>query len=120
MSVELTRDGAVVVVTLNRPQRRNAVDHATLLALREIQADIAAGAPRETRVIVLTGAPPAFSAGADLAGVEEAEFARDLGIVLRGFGQLPLPVIAAIDGPALGAGASSPSPPTCGWRPPTR
>lgn len=105
MSVELERDGRVARVTLNRPQRRNAVDHATLLALLQIQADVAAAAPTDVRVVVMTGAPPAFSAGADLTGVEEGDFARDLAATLRGFGRLPVPVIAAIDGPALGAGA---------------
>ena len=55
-------------------------------------------------MLVLTGAPPAFSAGADLTGVEEGEFARLLGQVLRGFTELPIPTIAAVDGPALGAG----------------
>lgn len=105
MSVELERDGRVARVTLNRPQRRNAVDHATLLALLQIQADVAAAAPTDVRVVVVTGAPPAFSAGADLTGVEEGDFARDLAATLRGFGRLPVPVIAAIDGPALGAGA---------------
>ena len=105
MSVELIRDERVAVVTLNRPQRRNAVDHDTLLALLDVQAEVAAAAPKDVRVVVLTGAPPAFSAGADLTGVEEGDFARDLSAVLRGFGALPVPVIAAIDGPALGAGA---------------
>ena len=55
-------------------------------------------------MLVLTGAPPAFSAGADLTGVEEGEFARLLAEVLRGFTELPIPTIAAVDGPALGAG----------------
>ncbi len=90
----------VLVVTLDRPQRRNAVDHATLLALADAQRRAAAA-----RVLVLTGAPPAFSAGADLTGVEEGEFTRLLGQVLRGFTELPIPTIAAIDGAALGAGA---------------
>jgi enoyl-CoA hydratase len=90
----------VLVVTLDRPERRNAVDHATLLALLAAQREAAAAA----RVLVLTGAPPAFSAGADLTGVEEGEFAALLGEVLRGFGELPIPTIAAVDGPALGAG----------------
>lgn len=58
----------------------------------------------ELRVLVLTGAAPAFCAGADLTGVEEGRFATDLGRMLRGFGSLGVPVIAAIDGPALGAG----------------
>ena len=96
-------DGAgrtgVIVVTLDRPQRRNAVDHATLLGLLDAQREAAAA-----RVLVLTGTPPAFSAGADLTGVEEGEFATALHEVLRGFGELPIPTIAAVDGPALGAG----------------
>ncbi len=61
--------------------------------------------PGAIRAVVLTGKPPAFSAGADLNGVEEGQFATDLAAVLRGFTHLPVPVIAAIDGPALGAGA---------------
>jgi enoyl-CoA hydratase len=90
----------VVTITLDRPERRNAVDHATLLALLDAQA-----ACRDARVVVLTGAPPAFSAGADLTGVEEGVFATDLRRVLHGFTELGAPVIAAIDGPAMGAGA---------------
>ena len=105
MTVDLHHDGLVAVVTLDRPERRNAVDHATLLELLDVQAAVAARAPGAIRAVVLTGAPPAFSAGADLNGVDEGQFATDLGAVLRGFGSLPVPVIAAIGGPALGAGA---------------
>ena len=89
----------VLVVTLDRPERRNAVDHPTLLALLAAQREATAA-----KVVVLTGAPPAFSAGADLTGVEEGEFATALHRVLRGFTTLAVPVIAAVDGPALGAG----------------
>jgi enoyl-CoA hydratase len=89
----------ILVVTLDRPERRNAVDHATLVGLLEAQREAASA-----RVVVLTGAPPAFSAGADLTGVEEGEFATALHRVLRGFTSMPVPVIAAVDGPALGAG----------------
>lgn len=94
-----TSDG-VAVITLDRPDRRNAVDHPTILAILEAQAAVAAA-----RVVVLTGAPPAFCAGADLQGVREDVFAADLRRALEGFIHLPCPVIAAIDGPALGAGA---------------
>lgn len=103
-TVRVERNERIELITLDRPERRNAVDHPTLLQLLEVQAKIAADAPHDVRAVVLTGAAPAFSAGADLTGVEEGEFTTDLGSVLRGFGSLPVPVIAAIDGPALGAG----------------
>lgn len=91
----------VVTVTLDRPERRNAVDHPTLVALLAAQAE---ARTERARVLVLTGAPPAFCAGADLTGVEEGEFARALAAVLRGFTELAIPTIAAVEGPALGAG----------------
>ena len=91
----------VVVVTIDRPERRNAVDHATLLDLAEAQRDALDG---DARALVLTGAPPAFCAGADLTGVESGEFVDALVTVLAGFTQLPMVTIAAVDGPALGAG----------------
>lgn len=91
-----------LVVTIDRPHRRNAVDHATLLELRAAQLAAADGG---ARALVLTGAPPAFCAGADLSGVEDQEFVRALLDVLQGFGALPFTCIAAIDGPALGAGS---------------
>lgn len=102
--VRVDRQDRVALITLDRPERRNAVDHPTLLRLLEVQAEIDEAGP-DVRAVVLTGAPPAFSAGADLHGVEAGQFATDLGSVLRGFGRLRVPVIAAIDGPALGAGA---------------
>jgi enoyl-CoA hydratase len=60
---------------------------------------------RNARVVVLTGAPPAFCAGADIAGVDEDVFAADLRRVLEGFVALDAVVLAAVDGPAMGAGA---------------
>ncbi len=103
MTVHVDRQGPTVVLTLDRPAKRNAVDHSTVLELLEAQRSIAAD--QSVRVVVLTGAPPAFSAGADLDGVEEGRFATDLVTALTGFGALTVPVIASIDGPALGAGA---------------
>ena len=91
----------VIVITIDRPERRNAVDHDTLLALSEAQREAAAGG---ARVVVLTGAPPAFCAGADLNGVESGEFVTALVAALRGFTELAMVTLAAIDGPALGAG----------------
>ncbi len=102
ITVSLDWRDQVAVVTINRPDKRNAVDVATLDALRQAQLDALAGS---ARVLVLTGAAPAFCAGADLAGVHEDEFHEALQVVLRGFPQLPFVTMAAVDGPALGAGA---------------
>jgi enoyl-CoA hydratase len=101
VTVHLERRGQVLLVTLDRPERRNAVDHATLTALRAAQAEASSSG---ARVLVLTGAPPAFCAGADLGGVEDQGFTTVLGDVLRGFGELAAVCVAAVDGPALGAG----------------
>ena len=92
----------VTLITLDRPERRNAVDHDTLAALTDA---IEGCADRETRVLVLTGAPGAFCSGADLTAVEDSSFALLLQGVLDGLRDLPFPTIAAVDGPALGAGA---------------
>ena len=54
--------------------------------------------------MILTGAPPAFCAGADLSGAESEVFHAALGEALRALAGCEVPVIAAIDGPALGAG----------------
>ncbi len=62
-NVTLTRDGAVATVTLNRPDRRNSLSDPMLLdlaaAIVELRDD------QTTRVVIVTGAPPVFSAGAD-------------------------------------------------------
>jgi len=102
--VRVERNDRVELITLDRPERRNALDHATILELIDAQERLMSASLDDVRVVVLTGAPPAFCAGADLTGVEEGQFATDLGRMLRGFGALGVPVIAAIDGPALGAG----------------
>lgn len=101
MSVHSSWDDDMLVITLDRPHRRNAVDHETLVTLRALQLEADA---RQVRVVVLTGTPPAFCAGADLHGVENEVFTAALAGVLSGFGALDAVTIAAIDGPALGAG----------------
>jgi len=98
--VTLEWRGTVAMVTLRRPERRNAVDLESLVLLQAIHDQV-----RETaRVVVLTGVAPAFCAGADLTGVEGDEFGAALGAVLRGFTELACITMASIDGPALGAG----------------
>jgi len=102
MTVSLDWRDQVAIVTINRPERRNALDVPTLRALRQAQRD---ALEKSARVLVLTGAAPTFCAGADLGGVHEDEFHEALHVVLRGFTELPFVTMAAVDGPALGAGA---------------
>jgi enoyl-CoA hydratase len=102
ITVSLDWRDHVAVVTINRPERRNALNVPTLHALRNAQLE---AQKKSARVLVLTGAPPAFCAGADLVGVHDDEFHESLQEVLRGFTQLPFVTMAAVDGPALGAGA---------------
>jgi len=92
---------AVTVITLDRPERRNALDHATL---DELTAALTDAATRPTRALVLTGAGGHFCSGADLTGVEDASFATLLQGVLDRLRDVSFPTIAAVEGAALGAG----------------
>jgi enoyl-CoA hydratase len=94
-------DEAITVVTLDRPERRNALDHTTL---GELTDALTAAAARPTRVLVLTGAGGHFCSGADLTGVEDSSFATLLQGVLDRLRDVSFPTIAAIEGAALGAG----------------
>lgn len=96
----VSRDGDVVTIELQRPQRRNALNDELVAALREAVTTAAADA----RVIVLTGQGPIFSAGADLSGVYSSDFLDGLLGLLRTIETVPVPVISAINGGALGAG----------------
>lgn len=106
----LTSDrGAVRLITVDRPDKLNALNLDTLDALRE--AFMAAADDSAIRVVVLTGSgPKAFVAGADIAqmaGLSALE-GRDFSLrgqrVMRGIEKMPKPVIAMINGFALGGG----------------
>jgi enoyl-CoA hydratase/carnithine racemase len=114
-TILVSRENHVVVLTLNRPQRRNAMTAAMVLELCEVleQAD----ADDDVRAIVVTGQGPAFSVGADLSG-ESKTFGgsqtpgvqskyRDVGgrLALTVFA-LSTPIIAAINGDAVGIGVT--------------
>ena len=101
--------GAVRILTIHRPDRLNALDSATLDALH-FAADAAAADP-SVRVVVLTGAgAKAFVAGADIAEMAALTptQARDFSLrgqrMMRRFETLPKPVIAMVNGFALGGG----------------
>jgi enoyl-CoA hydratase len=92
-------DDRTLVVTMDRPERRNAVNAEALEGLLFAQHEAASA-----RAVILTGAGGSFCSGADLSALEDTGFAGLLSRVLTGFGHLGMPVIAAVQGPALGAG----------------
>lgn len=104
-SVLLELRGAVGVITLNRPARRNAMDQGARGELAE--AFHACQNDPDVRVVVLTGAGAAFCAGVDLgdAGPATPRGPLDLGQPLAApVESCPLPVLAAINGAAVGGG----------------
>lgn len=104
--LRLECDGAVGIVTLDRPDRMNALDMAMRQALAAAFTDLA-GDPA-IRVILVTGSDKVFAAGADLRLLADKgpSDVRELGFpdLWRPVADCPKPVIAAVAGPALGAG----------------
>lgn len=95
-------------VTLSRPERRNALDRATLGAI-----DAAFRRPGDARAVVLTGAGPSFCAGADVAELQAGGDAAELvhaslalHRALTSVRRCPVPVVAGVQGHALGAGCA--------------
>jgi len=103
------REDGILVVTINRPDRRNALDRHTLAAGRQLIRDILYD--RSARVLIVTGAgDKAFCAGADLKEREGMtmdqvrQYIRYIRDTFTEIENLPIPVIAAINGFALGGG----------------
>lgn len=101
--------GAVARITLNRPEKRNALDDAMIANLTDALAE----ARSESRVVLISGAGHDFCSGLDLrqlqesahAGVEEhLASAQALAEVYRALRRHPQPVVAAVRGRALGGG----------------
>jgi len=91
----------VTLLTIDRPDRRNALDLDHCVALhRAVDDAVAAGA----RVLVITGEGTAFCSGADLGGVYGEAFRGALYGMLGAITSAPVPVVAAVNGPAIGAG----------------
>src|SRR3989442_202454 len=102
--VEIT--GGIGTVTLNRPEKLNALDRPLCDDLREALALLTKS--DVVRVIVITGAGRAFCAGADLDVLDEdgpalVAAGKDVALALRA---APQPVLAAVNGPAAGGGAN--------------
>ena len=106
-------DGGVATVTFDRPERLNALTFEVYADLRDLLAEL----PHRdgVRALVLTGAGRGFCSGGDVhdiigalqgAGPRELlDFTRMSGAVVQGLRELPLPVVAAVNGVAAGAGA---------------
>lgn len=106
--IETSRDGAILTITLNRPEKLNAFDIPLLQALAGAVRD---AADPSVRAVVITGAGRGFCVGQDLGALEEAgvETVSDLlrehyNPVILGIRALDKPVVAAVNGPAAGAG----------------
>jgi enoyl-CoA hydratase/carnithine racemase len=101
---------AVARLTISNPERRNALDHEILDALAEALPRLDNGI--ETRCVLITGAPPVFSAGYDIAAIPSETFERDAEALvahpfhtaLEALADHPWPTIAAINGHCLGGG----------------
>jgi enoyl-CoA hydratase len=117
MALVLLEDGpaeGVRVLTLNDPDKRNALSPALQVALTEAVKTVARDA--EARVLVITGNGTAFSAGADLPAVFGAVATREVAEIRAGLKtiydsflrvrRLEIPVIAAVNGAAVGAGVN--------------
>jgi enoyl-CoA hydratase/carnithine racemase len=101
---------AVARLTISNPDRRNALDHEILDALAEALPQLDRGI--ENRCVLITGAPPLFSAGYDIAAIPEETFERDAEALvahpfhaaMEAIAKHPWPTVAAINGHCLGGG----------------
>ena len=118
-TVKLEHDGAVALITLNRPEALNSMTGELLNRLAEVGNEVAAD--QAVRAVVITGAGRAFCAGGDVKGMAEAprgertsapsltgnvENLRRQEEISRLLYEMPKPTIAALNGHAVGAGLS--------------
>lgn len=107
MSVRLADpEPGIRLVTIDRPERRNALDRAAYAALTEAFA--AAGGDARVAAVVLTGAGGCFTAGNDLTDFQDVETGGDSpGLTfLKALRACPTPVVAAVEGHAVGIGTT--------------
>lgn len=105
MTLRVEKQSDRIVATLDRPEKRNAIDAHTIDALHALCAEL----EEAPRTLIVTGGGGVFAAGADIAELRDRNAAdARRGINATAFirvRELPMPVIAAIDGYALGGGA---------------
>jgi enoyl-CoA hydratase len=104
MAVKFDLDEGVAIITIDRPEARNAIDGATALAISDLMQRV--NSDRDIRVAVLTGAGGHFCAGMDLKAFLRGEVMRlpDVGFAGVTQARISKPLIAAIEGYALAGG----------------
>jgi len=105
-TVLVEKSNGVLTLTINRPERRNALDVATYLALAE--QVWTAGEDKDIRAIVLTGANNYFTAGNDLKDFQAPRTDGDSAGIkfLRSLADCDLPIVVAVEGSAIGIGVT--------------
>jgi 2-(1,2-epoxy-1,2-dihydrophenyl)acetyl-CoA isomerase len=112
-AVRLTREGAVAIIALNRPERMNAMDNALMVALREITEAVSGDG--SVRAVLLRGEGRAFCAGGDVPLFKErleelpdliVRWGRELHFGIQALRRMDKPVLAAVHGAVAGAGMS--------------
>src|SRR5260221_10878171 len=111
-AIRVEDSGAVRKITLNRPAKKNAITLAMYTALNTALAE--AARDDRTSVVLLSAAGDAFSAGNDIGdflrastgGLTDSASARSSGIFLRTIASFPKPLVAAVNGLAIGIGAT--------------
>lgn len=101
---------AVARLTIDNPEKRNALDHEILAAIAEIMPQLDQGI--ETRCVLITGAPPVFSAGYDIGSIPDDRFEQEAEALvahpyhaaINAIERHPWPTVAAINGHCLGGG----------------
>jgi enoyl-CoA hydratase/carnithine racemase len=111
---DLALDDGVATVTLNRPEKLNALTFEAYADLRDLLAELPHRG--DTRVLVVTGAGRGFCSGGDVEEIigelqrmeaaELLEFTRMTGAVVKAMRECPLPIVAAVNGVAAGAGSA--------------
>ncbi len=95
------RSGRTAMITIDRPERRNALNFEALVALDEA---VARAIDDDVRAIIFSGSDGHFCAGADLKDLEDLTFTHQLGTTMHRVVDLPIPTIAAISGSCIGLG----------------